>query len=433
MTADPRTRIDRVTIANAIRNTDYEREIARLKRSGGSGGGISGSSANYRSQQGPAVMGNGWAALDPRAAGVVIEPAGTFIENADKSISVRDAGWYDFEMLVINTNSSGSGVAYDNSIHGGLGTTPLATDLALAEARGGVSTSAIVTLATTLKLAPTDKVYFTGYSPTAMYLAIQHLTIARSGGPTGPTGSTGATGPQGVKGDQGPQGSTGLPGSPGVVAVYEQPAEPATIIAGSVWIDTDDVPPMYAKSPVPLVSALPVAPIDGQEIYFQTVAMAADGICWHLRYNAASSSLYKWEFIGGSALENDSMGTYNLALNNAPQNSFFLSPDAKGVAIPLAGTYEVAQGVTVSPSSACGVAIALYAPAGNGLEAAAPSVNTSWGYTSLANTYMTIVQRRRVIMTTPVTFQTTYWQNGASNSSVTRQGWWMTVTPVRVG
>src|SRR3982751_1103890 len=38
--------MDRVTIANSFRNTDYEREIARLKRSGGSGG-ISSAAITY--------------------------------------------------------------------------------------------------------------------------------------------------------------------------------------------------------------------------------------------------------------------------------------------------------------------------------------------------------------------------------------------------
>lgn len=49
----------------------------------------------------------------------------------------------------------------------------------------------------------------------------------------------------------------------------------------------------------PLVTSLPSAPIDGQEIRY--VADATNGIIWNLRYRAASSSAYKWEFIGGPA------------------------------------------------------------------------------------------------------------------------------------
>jgi hypothetical protein len=50
----------------------------------------------------------------------------------------------------------------------------------------------------------------------------------------------------------------------------------------------------------PRVTALPANPVDGQECYF--VADAANGVLWHLRFNAGSSSAYKWEFVGGSPL-----------------------------------------------------------------------------------------------------------------------------------
>lgn len=40
-----------------------------------------------------------------------------------------------------------------------------------------------------------------------------------------------------------------------------------------------------------------LTPADGMEVYVQ--ADAANGINWHLRYNGASGSAYKWEFLGG--------------------------------------------------------------------------------------------------------------------------------------
>jgi hypothetical protein len=43
-----------------------------------------------------------------------------------------------------------------------------------------------------------------------------------------------------------------------------------------------------------------LSPIDGDEVYF--IADATNGVIWHLRYNAGSSSAYKWEFLGGSPL-----------------------------------------------------------------------------------------------------------------------------------
>lgn len=57
----------------------------------------------------------------------------------------------------------------------------------------------------------------------------------------------------------------------------------------------------------PRVTALPTTGpsgygplIDGQECYF--VADGANGVIWHLRYNAPSTSAYKWEYVGGPPL-----------------------------------------------------------------------------------------------------------------------------------
>src|SRR4029077_6354783 len=49
----------------------------------------------------------------------------------------------------------------------------------------------------------------------------------------------------------------------------------------------------------PLVTSLPGSPVDGQECYYQADATA--GIVWHLRYRAAATGPYKWEYLGGPA------------------------------------------------------------------------------------------------------------------------------------
>lgn len=94
-------------------------------------------------------------------------------------------------------------------------------------------------------------------------------------------------------------GSIGLDGAPGVIKVYEQAAQPSDTTVGAIWVDTDDVPPAWASF-IPVVSALPTNPVDGQEVYLQVDA--TNGVMWHLRYRAASASAYKWEFIGGPPL-----------------------------------------------------------------------------------------------------------------------------------
>src|SRR4051812_13315848 len=51
-------------------------------------------------------------------------------------------------------------------------------------------------------------------------------------------------------GIQGPKGPTGVPGPTGVgggIQAYLQPSQPASVIDGVIWIDTDDAPPTFAK------------------------------------------------------------------------------------------------------------------------------------------------------------------------------------------
>jgi hypothetical protein len=94
------------------------------------------------------------------------------------------------------------------------------------------------------------------------------------------------------------------------------------------------IEPPVSPNP-PLVTALPTSPADGDEIVFQTAAMAAQGIAWHLRYRLGSSSIYKWEFIGGPRL-----GVLSSIANHDFSLSTYVST-AYNITLPLAGDYEV--------------------------------------------------------------------------------------------
>lgn len=84
-----------------------------------------------------------------------------------------------------------------------------------------------------------------------------------------------------------------------------------------------------------LVSALPGAPVDGQEVYFQNAAMAASGVAWHLRYRAAATGTTKWEFIGGGPLHVYDSGSY------ASSTPGYVFAGTTQIVIPLAGEYEL--------------------------------------------------------------------------------------------
>src|SRR5215831_7718955 len=75
-----------------------------------------------------------------------------------------------------------------------------------------------------------------------------------------------------------------------------------------------------------------LTPIDGDEIYL--IVDASNGVVWHLRYNAGSSSAYKWEFLGGAAIS----ATGGSAYLNAPLNTW--TPGALNVTVPRSGTYK---------------------------------------------------------------------------------------------
>jgi hypothetical protein len=88
-------------------------------------------------------------------------------------------------------------------------------------------------------------------------------------------------------------------------------------------------------------TALPSSPVDGQSFYY--VANATDGVVWHLRYRAASSSAYKWEFVGGQALTSQVLTTQSLG---ATVGSYIdVATVGPSVTNPLAGDYLVEWGI----------------------------------------------------------------------------------------
>jgi hypothetical protein len=141
------------------------------------------------------------------------------------------------------------------------------------------------------------------------------------------------TGPQGIQGIQGPEGPEG---DPGAMDVYEQPGDPGAppAVVGSIWIDTDAPDPAPVSAAPPRVTSLPSSPVEGQECVY--VADAANGVLWHLRYNAAAASPYKWEFVGGSPLYVE-----HTAAEFQGSGGQFLDLSGPSLAIPLAGDYDL--------------------------------------------------------------------------------------------
>jgi hypothetical protein len=88
----------------------------------------------------------------------------------------------------------------------------------------------------------------------------------------------------------------------------------------------------------PIASGPPASPIDGQ-IWIAT-GVGPDSIVWQFRYNAGSSSAYKWEFIGGPPITSSALASVAMAGGWNPYN-----PQAPA---PRAGIYLIGGSATIA-------------------------------------------------------------------------------------
>ena len=218
----------------------------------------------------------------------------------------------------------------------------------------------------------------------------------------------------------GPRGPQGVSGT---AVVSEQPAAPASPVIGQLWIDTDDPVPQGPVLGPPLASSLPGSPYDGQEIRF--VADATNGIIWHLRYRSASSSAYKWEFVGGSSLLTMIDTDETITSDGTWRDATTLGPD---VTIPLAGDYIYELSVSLrSTAAAATMNAGVSLGAGNQPAAA----NTIWVSGLTAGWGMSTHMLSKIsALSAAQLLRTRYTCNTGTCSIRLRK---LLVTPVRVG
>lgn len=122
--------------------------------------------------------------------------------------------------------------------------------------------------------------------------------------------------------------------------------------SGNPWVVTwvSDLP----VQPPALISALPGSPTDGEEVLFQSTAMATAGVIWRLRYRTASASTHKWEFIGGAALSNE------VVTNQATASGTYVDLVTVGpsVTTPLVGDYDVRASARLQIGAEAAAAVA---------------------------------------------------------------------------
>jgi len=168
-------------------------------------------------------------------------------------------------------------------------------------------------------------------------------------GPAGPLGPAGSVGPAGPKGDPGEPGQTGAKGDKGDTG--NTGGQGLQGVKG----DTGFVGPQGPQGPqgpegpqgasalaIPIVTALPTDPDDGDEVYFQNAVMATAGVRWRFAFRQGSAGTHKWEYVGGAMLYSKIAATHQVnptpndyADVGTPGNGF--GPD---IVCPLPGEYE---------------------------------------------------------------------------------------------
>lgn len=171
----------------------------------------------------------------------------------------------------------------------------------------------------------------------------------------------------------------------------------------------------------PLVSALPAGPVDGQEIVF--VADAARGVLWHFRYRAASASIYKWEFVGGSPLYNEIVAPETTA------SATYVSLATLGptIGVPLAGDFMVGIGAGVSNTIVAESWMSYDIGATNAVDADKVAYTERVAAVQKA---VAVSRLRPKTFAAPLSLLAKYRVGGGTGQWQER---WMSVLPVRVG
>lgn len=190
-----------------------------------------------------------------------------------------------------------------------------------------------------------------------------------------------------------------------------------------------DAPVTNIITNIPLVSTLPASPVDGQEIYY--LADATNGIIWHLRYRAAASGAYKWEFVGGSSLFSE------VTTAEATTTSTYVALATAGplITLPLAGDYMVEHGMIGHSGADDVIALMSYdigataAGDGDSCQAAYGKIGPGTARSSAPS----VMRSRRKNAIAAATTLTAKYRSSFAGVNVNLSARWMNVTPIRVG
>lgn len=177
----------------------------------------------------------------------------------------------------------------------------------------------------------------------------------------------------------------------------------------------------------PLVTSLPAAPANGDEIYLQTAQMKTDNATWRLRYDASVADAYKWVYLGG-ALVQSAVTTLETTAATAFADLATVGPQQ---AIDYAGLYDVSFDALLQTAAVSGNA-AIATIVGPGVAAAdgnALQVQTAAAAATLAHASRSV----RATFTAGGAVKMQYRSSAGAPGTVGFQRRALRLTPVRIG
>lgn len=200
------------------------------------------------------------------------------------------------------------------------------------------------------------------------------------------------------------------------MVIYETDTTRTLIWNGSTWTS-------FASSS--LVTSLPSSPVDGQVIDY--VADSTNGVVWRFRYRSASSSAYKWEFVGGAPLD-----SYVATQQSTSAVGATVGLGGPSVTVPFAGDYIVTGGALIAENTAGNLAGFIFK--GTGDSDVVWSSTYVYNTLALANTFGSSASgiQHKNNQTAGQVIEMRYAVSNASTVGYFSNRF-MTVVPVRVG
>jgi hypothetical protein len=181
----------------------------------------------------------------------------------------------------------------------------------------------------------------------------------------------------------------------------------------------------FGRRIIPVVTALPAQPVDGQEVYY--VADGTARILWHLRYRKAAVG---WEYMGGEPLP-----AFDSTQTTRAANTFGdFGVAGPSVTAPLAGDYMVDWSLNIQ-NTASAATFSFFAGIKSGSTNPTDADCLTFTFTSAVTTGrdgQSMGTLRRKVTVASAADALKMVARGDTANSITVDRRWMAVTPLLV-